>query len=152
MIERFQSVIPNFSPHYKQMSPMFAKYLFKFLSKVVGGPIFPYLEAIVSRELSLLLLVHLDDINFTHRFPYSSSTSVLVMLLIWIWMMWGNVKRWQQSLEASLHLRYVCLLALVNTMLILYVSSLTVLISKNNFRLVCQGMAWKVYDWRATWW
>ena len=25
----------------------------------------------VSRELSLLLLVHLDDINFTHRFPYS---------------------------------------------------------------------------------
>ena len=24
----------------------------------------------VSRELSLLLLVHLDDINFTHRFPY----------------------------------------------------------------------------------
>lgn len=29
-------------------------------------------------------------------------------------------------------MRYVCLLALVNTMLILYVSSLTVLISKNN--------------------
>ena len=25
----------------------------------------------VSRELSLLLLVHLDDVNFTHRFPYS---------------------------------------------------------------------------------
>ena len=24
----------------------------------------------VSRELSLLLLVHLDDINFSHRFPY----------------------------------------------------------------------------------
>ena len=24
----------------------------------------------VSRELSLLLLVHLCDINFTHRFPY----------------------------------------------------------------------------------
>ena len=24
----------------------------------------------VSRELSLLLLVHLDDMNFTHRFPY----------------------------------------------------------------------------------
>ena len=35
-------------------------------------------------------------------------------------------------MEASLHLRYVSLLALVNTMLILYVSSLTVLISKNN--------------------
>ena len=27
----------------------------------------------VSRELSLLLLVHLDDINFTHRFPYRFS-------------------------------------------------------------------------------
>ena len=27
----------------------------------------------VSRELSLLLLVHLDDINFTHGFPYRSS-------------------------------------------------------------------------------
>ena len=27
----------------------------------------------VSRELSLLLLVHLDDINFTHRFPTASS-------------------------------------------------------------------------------
>ena len=25
----------------------------------------------VSRKLSLLFLVHLDDINFTHRFPYS---------------------------------------------------------------------------------
>ena len=47
MIERFKRVIPNFSPHYKQMSPMFAKYLFKFLSKVVGGPIFPYIGAIM---------------------------------------------------------------------------------------------------------
>ena len=27
---------------------------------------------IVSREFSLLLLVHLDDINFTHCFPYRS--------------------------------------------------------------------------------
>ena len=27
----------------------------------------------VSRELSLLLLVHLDDTNFTHRFPYSGT-------------------------------------------------------------------------------
>ena len=27
-------------------------------------------SSIVSRELSLLLLVHLNDINFTHRFPY----------------------------------------------------------------------------------
>ena len=25
---------------------------------------------VVSRKLSLLLLVHLDDMNFTHRFPY----------------------------------------------------------------------------------
>ena len=28
----------------------------------------------VSRELSLLLLVHPDDMNFTHRFPYSIPT------------------------------------------------------------------------------
>ena len=32
----------------------------------------------VSRELSLLLLVHLDDINFTHRFPCSFEDWVLV--------------------------------------------------------------------------
>ena len=32
----------------------------------------------VSRELSLLLLVHLDDINFTHRFPYSEKPGALV--------------------------------------------------------------------------
>ena len=30
----------------------------------------------VSRELSLLLLVHLDDINFTYRFPYSHSETI----------------------------------------------------------------------------
>ena len=30
-----------------------------------------YIGAKVSRELYLLLLAHLDDINFTHRFPYS---------------------------------------------------------------------------------
>ena len=29
-------------------------------------------EYAVSRELSLLLLVHLNDINFTHRFHYST--------------------------------------------------------------------------------
>ena len=27
----------------------------------------------VSRELSLFLLVHLDDINFTHCFPYKKN-------------------------------------------------------------------------------
>ena len=32
----------------------------------------------VSRELSLLLLDHLDDINFTHRFPYSEKPGALV--------------------------------------------------------------------------
>ena len=43
---------------------------------------------IVSRELSLLLLVHLDDINFTHRFPYrwgskiSSLISVKTIVMI----------------------------------------------------------------------
>ena len=37
----------------------------------LGSPTNPgTLIAAVSRELSLLLLVHLDDINFTHRFPY----------------------------------------------------------------------------------
>ena len=43
--------------------------------KTVGNlPLLPYssmLSNSVSRELSLLLLVHLDDMNFTHRFPYS---------------------------------------------------------------------------------
>ena len=34
------------------------------------------LPLFVSRELSLLLLVHLDDINFTHRFPYRGMHSI----------------------------------------------------------------------------
>ena len=33
-------------------------------------------KAQVSMELSLLLLVHLDDMNFTHRFPYSSDSNL----------------------------------------------------------------------------
>ena len=32
---------------------------------------FMHNRAVVSRELSLLFLVHFNDINFTHRFPYS---------------------------------------------------------------------------------
>ena len=34
----------------------------------------------VSRELSLLLLAHLDDINFTHRFPHSGTAWKLTRL------------------------------------------------------------------------
>ena len=45
-----------------------------------------YLQAIefVSRELFFVLLVHLNDINFTHRFPYR--VKVLV-LLFGLWKM-----------------------------------------------------------------
>ena len=32
MVQRFKSVIPDFSPQYKQTNPTFMKYLFKFLS------------------------------------------------------------------------------------------------------------------------
>ena len=35
----------------------------------------------VSRELSLLLLVHLDDINFTHRFPFYSLIAIIIQQL-----------------------------------------------------------------------
>ena len=44
----------------------------------------------VSRELSLLLLVHLNDINFTHRFPYSTRKR--------IWQTWWICTNdWRQS-------------------------------------------------------
>ena len=36
----------------------------------------------VSSELSLLLLVHLDDINFTHRFPYSAAFTMIAYIPI----------------------------------------------------------------------
>ena len=43
----------------------------------------------VSRELSLLLLVHLDDKNFTHRFPYSAAFTMIAYIpiskLFWYW-------------------------------------------------------------------
>ena len=38
---------------------------------------------LVSRKLSLLLLVHLDDINFTHRFSYSFIVLIALMFSGW---------------------------------------------------------------------
>lgn len=45
--ERAAAVVPDFAPGYKPLNPKFSKYLYKFLSFIVGGPVFPYIGAIM---------------------------------------------------------------------------------------------------------
>ena len=61
-------------------APEIRFYVVGTLGCVLAGGVFPawgIVFAEVSRELSLLLLVHLDDKNFTHRFPSDDWTSIL---------------------------------------------------------------------------
>ena len=123
MVQRFKSVIPDFSPQYKQTNPTFMKYLFKFLSKVVGGPIFPYIGAIMENfGESNALDMDMNDVKkcqeMTEEFgglsTFEVSPYVYVSLTHTSWTFHTHFFLWS----------------------LIYM----------------EGMARKVYDGRATWW
>ena len=127
MIERFQSVIPDFSPHYKHTSPTFMKYLFKFLSKVVGGPVFPYIGAIMENfGESNALDMDMNDVKKCQEMTaeFGGLTTFEVCLLICM-----SVDTYSHSYLMNLQ------------------HSLFSVITYDYL----EGMAWKVYDGRATW-